>query len=334
MSIPRGVRALATRFHRGIASSRAASRAYLEVIGRAARLLPDGLSKARLMNGIGQVSWPAMRFAPRGVDLPGDVTVRLVPHLGEFDARALFSRALDFEDETLAAMLPLVKASDVVIDIGANIGLYAMWCAKVARPGTKIFAFEPAPEALRRLRENMAANAIDDVTAFGCAIGERTAFVSFFEPAAHLTNGSLDASFAGAFSDDVRETRVLAIDGAALLELVRPGDRVLVKIDVEGCADRVLRGLRNFIEARRPAIAMEVLQVDEAGVRSAAIPWQDYRCFRLEGHGPVAEQTIEASERWRDHLLLPDGWPSGPAATASGAARSSVGRGQPVAASM
>jgi FkbM family methyltransferase len=51
------------------------------------------------------------------------------------------------------------NASDnsVIIDIGANIGVYAIYAATKSQ-GSKIFAFEPAPAEFEMLTENIAAN--------------------------------------------------------------------------------------------------------------------------------------------------------------------------------
>jgi len=68
-----------------------------------------------------------------------------------------------------------VNASDrVIIDVGANIGLFTIYAARQA-PGAKIIAIEPFPETCRRLRRQVEDNHFADrVTVLNCAVAEKT----------------------------------------------------------------------------------------------------------------------------------------------------------------
>ena len=52
----------------------------------------------------------------------------------------------------------LVKAGDVVFDIGANIGYFSFLMAQLVGPGGRVHAFEPTRYALDRFRRNLALN--------------------------------------------------------------------------------------------------------------------------------------------------------------------------------
>lgn len=70
---------------------------------------------------------------------------------------------------------------DVVLDIGANIGWYSMILNSMAPGGVDIFAFEPHPDNLALLRENISRNSASQVTVVPCAVsdhpGEEDLFV-------------------------------------------------------------------------------------------------------------------------------------------------------------
>ncbi len=150
--------------------------------------------------------------------------------------------ARDFE-----AFMRLVRPGSVVIDVGANFGLYAVSAAVYARPLGQVYAFEPAPGAFAMLERNIAENGLD-VTAIAAAIGAARARAKFHVAqdvsfsSLHETNRSREA--------EPIEVEVATLD-AALCE-VKSID--LLKIDVEGGEAAVLTGARDVLGRSRGAI--------------------------------------------------------------------------------
>jgi FkbM family methyltransferase len=62
------------------------------------------------------------------------------------------------EYSTVKAYQRLVKPGDVVLDIGANIGAHTLQFASLTGPRGKVFAFEPAEFAFRKLQRNVQLN--------------------------------------------------------------------------------------------------------------------------------------------------------------------------------
>ncbi len=61
-----------------------------------------------------------------------------------------------------------------VIDVGANVGIATLWLA-LQNPQMRIVAVEPSPDAIRRLRRNIHANALDDrVRVIEAAVGRES----------------------------------------------------------------------------------------------------------------------------------------------------------------
>lgn len=65
------------------------------------------------------------------------------------------------------AYLP-IEENDVVVDIGANNGVFTLYAASITRKA--VFAFEPSPRNLDILQRNIAANHLERVVASGCAV--------------------------------------------------------------------------------------------------------------------------------------------------------------------
>lgn len=74
-----------------------------------------------------------------------------------------------------------IGPGEIVIDVGANIGVFSLFAATAA-PGVKVFSYEPFAESVAWLQKNLAASGIRNVTVCPQAIagepGQRTLDVS------------------------------------------------------------------------------------------------------------------------------------------------------------
>jgi FkbM family methyltransferase len=129
-----------------------------------------------------------------------------------------------------------------VVDVGANIGYYALFFSRAVGRAGKVICLEPEPDNLDDLRRNLAINALGNVSVLPVAAGSEDTKLS-------LRRG-LNArvvSEGGGMSVDVRR-----LDS---LDLARVD---LVKLDVEGYECQVLEGARRLIEEQRPSLFVEV----------------------------------------------------------------------------
>ena len=82
----------------------------------------------------------------------------------------------EFEDMTF--LLHFLRAEDVFVDVGANIGSYTILASGVRRART--FAFEPDPITFAALSRNIALNALEPfVIAHECALGPSEGQIEF-----------------------------------------------------------------------------------------------------------------------------------------------------------
>jgi FkbM family methyltransferase len=130
-----------------------------------------------------------------------------------------------------------------VIDVGANVGQFAVAALKLLRP-QELYAFEPIPQACARLRRNVAAMPRAEVSAI--ALGEaacrRTLHLNSHSHSSSLL--SLGRGHREAFPD-AREVGTVEIEMSTLdaifaeRELAAP---VLLKLDVQGYEAKVIEG--------------------------------------------------------------------------------------------
>jgi FkbM family methyltransferase len=167
----------------------------------------------------------------------------------------------EYEAEERAVLLRLARGCRAVLDVGANVGWYALHLAQaVAAEGGTVTALEPVPATYAMLRRNLALNPelAAAVRTVPTGLGAQAGTVRFFIPA---FQGSAAASQSKLFPADENravEVRVERLDDWAPREGIPDPD--LLKCDVEGAELFVLRGAERTLARARPAIMLEMLR--------------------------------------------------------------------------
>jgi FkbM family methyltransferase len=162
-------------------------------------------------------------------------TIRFDPR-DRFIAKKLFLYE-EYEKYELQRLCSCAKPGDVVLDIGANIGVYTLYLSRAVGPKGHVVAVEPDPENLSILRDNIKLNGCDNVTILPCAFGASSGWVNLFQDDKNRGRLSLtDLARSG------RSVRVPIVRGSEALEKLALQPTV-VKMDVEGVEPVVFDGL-------------------------------------------------------------------------------------------
>jgi 31-O-methyltransferase len=130
---------------------------------------------------------------------------------------------------------------DVVVDLGANIGIFAVFLQWIA-PGIRVHCFEPGPDTRQRLERNIKSNGLEGaVTIHPYAISDGPKILHL-KPAPLAAQRSLFASefTTGEQGEDGEAVECISLDMA----VDRIGaDRIqLLKIDIEGAEIELVDG--------------------------------------------------------------------------------------------
>lgn len=147
------------------------------------------------------------------------------------------------EPETVDWLLHRFRPGDVLFDVGANIGIYTLLAAS-HNPGGTVIAIEPMPANAARLCDNVTLNALVNVTSCCLGASARAGIADFH--LASLEAGSSMHSFGDGemtreFGENVAMRLAVPVTTVDLLA-ERFGTPALMKIDVDGAEDDVLRG--------------------------------------------------------------------------------------------
>jgi FkbM family methyltransferase len=157
-------------------------------------------------------------------------------HQGSATERgALFNP--DYNLEELNFLRAQVAPGGVFVDVGANVGTYAMALARRIGAAGTVIAIEPHPVTHARLAFNRAASGFSQVTLVAAAAGPADGELLIETDGDNLGASHIVADNAGSNAIRVRSLRLQRIlDDAAVSQVDA------LKIDVEGFEDRVLTG--------------------------------------------------------------------------------------------
>src|SRR5262249_4635598 len=153
--------------------------------------------------------------------------------------------------EFLKLNKPWLKNAGVntVIDVGAHNGEFSSAVHSVLQHA-RIYAFEPLPECCEKIRKGLGRNGT--LKMFQVAIGDQSGSVTFWRSKFSKASSILpmsnlhQAAFPWSAESEAIEVPVRSLDDFAdTLELQ---SKTLLKIDVQGFEDRVLRGATRILD--------------------------------------------------------------------------------------
>lgn len=177
----------------------------------------------------------------------------------------------------------LAKRDMTIVDVGANIGIYTRFLAKLTGERGHVYAFEPSPDNFTRLCDNVSE--FNNLTTVQTAIGDLTG-----EAALYISE-DLNVDHRAYDSGDGR--RKIVVPVIRLDDYFTPGQRIdLMKIDVQGYEYNVLNGARRILkENSEIAIIMEFWPY---GLRKAGID-PGKLLDLISSMGFTARKTIDPS---------------------------------------
>lgn len=151
----------------------------------------------------------------------------------------------------------------VVVDVGANIGIYSRFLSRYVGPKGVVHSFEPSPDNFRRL--SAATRNLSNVRLTQAVIGERSGECKLY------VSDKLNVDHRAYETDDSR--RVIPIEMIALDDYFKTGQRVdLIKMDIQGYELHALRGAQRVLQENSDINLL--LEFWPAGLEQAGVSWE------------------------------------------------------------
>ena len=197
-----------------------------------------------------------MRYIERGqrmeraiVHLPG---ADMEGYVGEYVFETLRKSSDFYEAATLQKWTPILRETETVFDIGANLGNHCVYWALHLRP-KKIYAFEPLEENFALLQSNAARSAPEIIEPQRMALGDHQGTVTVSCQQEGNLGGTSFAYSQERAADGVPAATADAFAAEHHIEKVD-----FVKIDTEGFELHVLQGMEHLLRRDKPAVWVEV----------------------------------------------------------------------------
>lgn len=183
----------------------------------------------------------------RTVQLHG---VKVFPWEGDSLIGDALAKSGKYEPNVLPRFLERLRPGDVVLDVGANIGTYALTAAAKVGPSGKVIAVEPVARNVRSICMGVLSNAFTNVSLLQCAASGSNSVIGVIR-GDNSSNGIVDAHVGeSAIAEFVPTLRLDEVLGYL--------DRLdVLKIDIEGHEPIAWPGLAGLVQRHKPVIFSE-----------------------------------------------------------------------------
>ena len=213
-----------------------------------------------------------------------------------------------FEPNLTAWIGRRLKPGDVFIDVGANVGYFSLLASRLVGDDGVVVALEPAPSTFAALERNITLNAANNVRAVQLAAYDRVAMLPLYSiPEEEAAGGASLVRTVGPAEADV---------SAAPLGDVLTRDEIrrarIIKIDVEGAEESVVRGMLPILDRLRNDVEL-VIEVVSATFAPVLRHFANtgFHCYLLQNPmDPLAlgSSNAETARRIPDAAHEPPGY--------------------------
>ena len=215
-----------------------------------------------------------------------------------------------------------LRPGDVVIDVGASVGLVTVVAAKCVQPNGRVYAIEPDPFKHRDLHRAIQRNKLHNVIVETVAMGEASGTAKFIRPEGAWGSFQVSEEWRGEIAppSDLLphiwrtqfghgtvsrfDVQMITLDN--FVEDHRLKDVHLVKVDVDGPEPIILKGMRRLLASDNPpALVVETSQFNRAYGSSfeeifallTGLGYQLHGGLRMEEHVVRLDKASDLYER-------------------------------------
>lgn len=148
----------------------------------------------------------------------------------------IYTGLMEYED--MLFLLHALQPEDTFVDVGANVGAYTILASRVV--GSKSISFEPLPDTINRLKDQLYINRIiSAVDLKSMGVGDKQGTLFFTNNNDTTNKVSIEGNI-----DNTSQAKVTTLDHE-----LKGGAKFLIKIDVEGYEFNALKGASHILSS-------------------------------------------------------------------------------------
>lgn len=161
----------------------------------------------------------------------------------------------DYEKDNFRFINSKVKKGDIILDIGAHIGLTAVLFGQKVSDTGRVYSFEPTPVSFKVLKETIRINKLENIiTPVNRPVTESTGKVQFF-----ISDTAVDVANSLVAYEDGKKLHGIELNGTSVDDFVN-GEKLkkvnFIKIDAEGAELKVLKGAKETLISFKPLVIL------------------------------------------------------------------------------
>jgi FkbM family methyltransferase len=206
-----------------------------------------------------------------------------------------------YEPDLQTAIREFVKPGMVVFDVGANIGYITLLLADAAGANGHVYAFEALPDNLKRLKENISINNLENrITVISAAVADRSDTMRFLVgPSGGM--GKLENS---AGRRDVDYPESIEVQSICLDDFVPIDEQFspdVIKIDIEGGEILALNGMHRILDHWHPQLFIEIHGPEAARVTWETLTSYGYQICQMKPGYPQVDALEDLD--WKAYIV-------------------------------
>ena len=169
------------------------------------------------------------------------------PH--DYTFYTLSNQNRPYEEETSDILIDNLKKDDTFIDVGANNGYFSLLASTLVGKKGRVFAFEPNPRAINKLKKSIKLNKFKNIKAFNIALGSRNTIKKLY---LSTIEDGLNSFVNKQDTKGFIKSQIKKLDSLNIKNKID-----FIKIDVEGYELDVLKGSKRVLMYNNPIIIFE-----------------------------------------------------------------------------
>jgi FkbM family methyltransferase len=185
-----------------------------------------------------------------GYDSDLNILINRQDHIG----KTIFYHGY-YEGREIRIVKKLLRADDIILDIGANIGSWTLIFGKLA-PAGKVYAFEPSNTFIQ-LQKNLSLNPrLTRIDTFNIALGNENGFGEIDQTYGETSNDGMKRMVTPPLLTSMANIPMTTLDAWSSKHALHKLD--WIKIDTEGMEYQIILGGKQVISRFKPKILLEV----------------------------------------------------------------------------